>query len=140
MDLTLRRDVPFSSQLHPPTSPAFYPFIPPWIPPTPCYVCPSLGAWLPLADVPWPRVVCFARVLVSSEWEAKRDSWMGSVAGGVLTPGKHFCLFQQPELFIYSYFECFKPPNPSIVHTHTDTTLMLHTNTQAWTYTCTKQE
>lgn len=55
----------------------------------------------PFADVPWPRVVCSASASVSSEWEAKRDSWMGSLAGGVLTPGKHFCSNSQSFSFIH---------------------------------------
>lgn len=37
--------------------------------------------------------------------------WRGPYAGQRL-------VFQQPKLFIYSYFECFNPPNPLIVHTH----------------------
>lgn len=99
MDSTLRRDVPFSSLLHTPTPPAFHPSIPPSL---------ALSSTLlrvhplePLADVLWPSVAYFASVVVSSEWEAKRDSWMGSVAGGVLTSGKHFCSTSQSFSFIH---------------------------------------
>lgn len=97
MDLTLRRDVPFSSVLHPPTPPAFHPSLArSLIQPATC-----VHPLEPLADVLWPSVACFASVVVSSEWEAKRDSWMGSVAGGVLTSGKHFCSNSQSFSFIH---------------------------------------
>lgn len=107
MDLSLIRDAPFSSPSIPPTPFAFHPSVHPTssrlsLPP---FLLPNLATLVhplePLADVLWPSVVWFASGLVSSEWEAKRDSWMGSVAGGVLPPGKHFCSNSQSFSFIH---------------------------------------
>lgn len=120
MDAFLRRDVLFSTQTHFPllsTSP----------------ISPSFFS--PLNVHPWePWLMCSgwvspALLVALLRAKAKRDSWMGSEAGGVLSPGKDFCSNSQSSLFIQT-LSASKNPNPQIVYTKTHTNKHTHRQIQ----------